>query len=69
LEGMLATIDQPGLEVLAQWMAEGKLRASIDKLFPLPETGEAVRYVETGRTRGKVVISVAPPLGMTPAAP
>jgi NADPH:quinone reductase-like Zn-dependent oxidoreductase len=30
----------------------------IDTCYPLSETGEAIRYLETGRARGKVVVSV-----------
>ena len=32
----------------------------IDKRYPLSETAEAIRYLEQGRARGKVVVSVKP---------
>jgi NADPH:quinone reductase-like Zn-dependent oxidoreductase len=73
LEGLLAGLDQAGLESLAQLMVEGKLRSSIDKRYPLAETAEAVRYVETGRARGKVIVSVSPvdasPVSAAPSSP
>ena len=30
----------------------------IDRTYPLPEVADAIRYLETGRARGKVVITV-----------
>ena len=34
----------------------GKLRVAIDSRYPLDETAEALRYVETGHPKGKVII-------------
>lgn len=36
----------------------GQVRAVIDQCYPLRETAEALRYLETSRARGKVVIVV-----------
>jgi NADPH:quinone reductase-like Zn-dependent oxidoreductase len=36
----------------------GKLTPIIDKTYPLEEAAEAMRYLETGRARGKVVVRV-----------
>ena len=36
----------------------GIIKPVIDKVFPFEQTNEALTYVETGRTKGKVVIKV-----------
>jgi NADPH:quinone reductase-like Zn-dependent oxidoreductase len=46
------------LSVLATLVDEGKLRPVIDSTFSLPETVAALRLVEAGHARGKVVIAV-----------
>ncbi len=56
---MIATVTTTDLEYLAGLMAAGKLKSVIDRRYPLAEAPEAVRYLETGRARGKVVIDVA----------
>jgi NADPH:quinone reductase-like Zn-dependent oxidoreductase len=38
----------------------GKVVPLIDRTYPLAETADAIRYLETGRARGKVVIAVVP---------
>ncbi|NKJ76262.1 zinc-binding dehydrogenase [Rhizobium leguminosarum bv. viciae] len=37
----------------------GVIRPVVDKVFPFEKTGDALAYVETGRAKGKVVITVA----------
>ena len=40
-------------------LESGKLVPVIDKLFPLGEVPEAIRYLEGGHARGKVIVKVA----------
>jgi NADPH:quinone reductase-like Zn-dependent oxidoreductase len=48
------------LIVLKELIEAGKVTSVIDRTYPLSETPEAVRYVEQGHARGKVVITVQP---------
>jgi len=59
LTSVMADIRTPDLEYLAGLMAEGRLKSVIDRRYALADTAEAIRYLETGRARGKVVIDVA----------
>src|ERR687885_1710166 len=44
--------------VLKELIEAGKVTPVIDRTYPLAEVPEAIRYLEEGRARGKVVISV-----------
>jgi NADPH:quinone reductase-like Zn-dependent oxidoreductase len=58
--GMMMAEGKPeDLKFLADLMQSGKVTPVIDRTYPLSEIREAVRYVETGRARGKVIITVA----------
>jgi NADPH:quinone reductase-like Zn-dependent oxidoreductase len=46
------------LDGLAAMVEAGTLRPVIDRVYPLAEIAEAHRYGETGRIRGKVVITL-----------
>ena len=49
---------QDDLSFLTGLIEAGKLTPVIDRTYPLRETAEAIRYLETGRARGKVVIAI-----------
>jgi NADPH:quinone reductase-like Zn-dependent oxidoreductase len=55
---MMADANGKDLTILADMMQSGKLKPVIDRTYKLAEVPEAVRYVEQGHARGKVVISV-----------
>lgn len=44
------------LNVLRDWVNEGKLRAHIDQVYPFYHMENAHRHIETRHTRGKVVM-------------
>jgi NADPH:quinone reductase-like Zn-dependent oxidoreductase len=56
--GFVATMTQEDIEILAKMMKEGKLTPVLDKSYPLAETADAVAYSETGRARGKIIVTV-----------
>jgi len=55
---MLATVTGDDLKFLAGLMADGRLTSQIDIRYPLIDTAEAIRYLETHRARGKVIIAM-----------
>ncbi len=59
LRPLFSTPNADDLATLRDLLATGKLLPVIGRHYDLAETAEAVRYVETGRARGKAVISVS----------
>ncbi|MFD4554954.1 NADP-dependent oxidoreductase [Streptomyces sp. NPDC058469] len=47
------------LDALAQLVVRGQLDPHVTRAFPLDQAGEALRIVEDGHARGKIVIEVA----------
>jgi len=43
---------------LKELLEEGQLKPLIDKSYPLSEVPDAIRYMQEGRARGKIVITV-----------
>jgi NADPH:quinone reductase-like Zn-dependent oxidoreductase len=46
------------LEQITQLIESGAIEPVIDKVFPFEQTNDAMAYVESGRTKGKVVIKI-----------
>lgn len=54
----IAKINQKDLVFLKELLEARKVVPVIDRRYPLSETAEAIRYLEEGHARGKVVITV-----------
>lgn len=54
----VAMINQQDLLFMNTLLESGTVVPVIDRCYPLSETPEAIRYLETGRARGKVIITV-----------
>lgn len=54
----IAKVTKDDLLVLKDLLATGKVAPVIDRCYPLTETAEALRYLETMRARGKVIVVV-----------
>ena len=55
---VLVKPNQADLLTLKELCETGKLRPVIDRRFPLSDVPSAVRYIEDGHARGKVVVTV-----------
>jgi NADPH:quinone reductase-like Zn-dependent oxidoreductase len=54
---MMAQSNKDDLNFLGDLMQSGKVTPVIDRTYPLSEIREAIRYLEQGHARGKVVIT------------
>ena len=55
---MMARMQADDLVALADLIESGKVTPVIDRRYSLEEFAEAMRYLETGRARGKVVVAL-----------
>ncbi|MFX0065503.1 MAG: zinc-binding dehydrogenase [Candidatus Hermodarchaeota archaeon] len=46
------------MNLIREWIEEGKIKPVIDTVYPLSETTEAHRHYKTGRSKDRVVISI-----------
>ena len=58
MRAFLADVSREDLLLLKELIEAGKLRPVVDRTYPFEEIPEAIRYLESGRASGKVVISV-----------
>jgi NADPH:quinone reductase-like Zn-dependent oxidoreductase len=54
----VADLNKEDLAVLSELMQSGKVKPVIDRRYKLAQTAEAIRYLEQGHARGKVVITL-----------
>jgi NADPH:quinone reductase-like Zn-dependent oxidoreductase len=55
---LLAKLNQKDLDAIAALIVEGRVTPVIDRRYSLSEVPDAVRYLEQGHARGKVIIDL-----------
>ena len=58
MSNLMAKLNQKDLVYMKDLLEAGKVVPVIERRYPLDETAEAIRYLEEGHARGKVVITV-----------
>lgn len=58
LQPFLTKWNQPDLQVLKELIEAGTVTPVIDRTYTLSEALEAMRYLERGHARGKIVLTV-----------
>jgi NADPH:quinone reductase-like Zn-dependent oxidoreductase len=54
----LAQQNKADLTVLRELAGAGKVTPVIDRTYPFVQTADAIRYLEEGHARGKVVVTI-----------
>jgi NADPH:quinone reductase-like Zn-dependent oxidoreductase len=57
----IAEFNKKDMTVLADLLQSGKIKPVIDRSYKLTETADAIRYLDQGHARGKVVITIPEP--------
>jgi NADPH:quinone reductase-like Zn-dependent oxidoreductase len=58
MRGLVSKETQEDLQALTDLIEAGKVTPVIDRTYPLIESPDAIRYLEEGHPRGKVVVTV-----------
>jgi len=55
---LFASVSKEGLQTLADMMGDGRLVTVIDRTYTLEDVPEAIRHSESGRARGKIIVTM-----------
>ena len=55
---MLAQLNREDFEILVDFVQKGSVLPVIDRRYSLNDIAEAMRYSESGRARGKIIVNV-----------
>ena len=58
LTGLASKERASDLEILADHLAAGTVTPSIDRTYPLDQVPTAMRYLEAGKVKGKIAITI-----------
>lgn len=58
LTAMTSTPTHQDLEFISELLESGKVVPEVDRCYPLAQTAEAMRYLDTGHAKAKIVITV-----------
>jgi NADPH:quinone reductase-like Zn-dependent oxidoreductase len=58
MKTVTAKANKNDLEFLTNLLEDGKIKAVIDRRYPLDKTADAMKYLSEGHARGKVIIKV-----------
>jgi len=58
ITSFIANINQRDLLYLKELSENNKIKTLIDKIYPLNETTEAIRYLEEGHAKGKIILTI-----------
>jgi NADPH:quinone reductase-like Zn-dependent oxidoreductase len=58
LTTFIAKPNRPDLLALTELIEAGKVTPVVDRVYPLSQTADAMRYLQTGHARGKIIIAV-----------
>lgn len=59
MPALVAKASSADLQILKEMIEAGSVTPVVDRTYSLSDTAEAIRYVESGHARGKVVVAVA----------
>ena len=54
----VANFNRPDFLVLKEMMESGQVKPVIDRVYPLCEISEAMRYLGTGHARAKIIVTM-----------
>ena len=58
LTNLMAKPNAADLAIITGWIEAGHVKPIMDRTYPFEQTADAIRYVEEGHARGKVVVTL-----------
>jgi NADPH:quinone reductase-like Zn-dependent oxidoreductase len=55
---IVGKINRDNLTFIAKLIEEGRLAPVIERTYPLADAAEAVRHLEAGHARGKIIVTI-----------